>query len=344
MAMVATINTLALPAGPVGSSSGRTVTTASYAATPSPTPTPTPTPTPSPTPTTVTVTPSSAYVYPGGAQQYAASVADQNGNAIANPSVTWSSGDGTSIDGNGLLTMAVGSAGSFALFAASGSATGPAAAVALEPKYVLAGHGGTATIPATSAVAAGDVYGVAGNGSTGTLSTSGGSGLTDAQSMLLASLNTAIGSIATGVNVTAWAGEPTKFSGTPGQGVSVGNRVGGVPTPPGMGSGAPVTMRAPPQNGLTPDGSIRVNQDTGGVNALQVTTAQGQPIAGAVLRAYRASDYAVSPATARLRGETTTAADGGWVQPMYLSATTGYVLVVSYPDGRPSENVALNVP
>lgn len=78
-------------------------------------------------PASVTVTPSTATLTAVGAtQQLSASVADANGNAIANPSVDWGSDDDAvaTVDGSGLVT-AMGN-GDATITATSGSASGTA--------------------------------------------------------------------------------------------------------------------------------------------------------------------------------------------------------------------------
>ncbi len=95
-------------------------------------------------PTTVSVTPASAPVLAGGAQVYAAAVADQFGNPITGLTVTWASEDGASIDADGLLTTQA--TGNFNLTASVGGVTGHATADVVPPvtaadaAHILAGY------------------------------------------------------------------------------------------------------------------------------------------------------------------------------------------------------------
>jgi hypothetical protein len=66
-------------------------------------------------------------------------------------------------------------------------------------------------------------------------------------------------------------------------------------------------------------GNILVNHNTGGTDALRVTSG-GAAVAGATVRAYLKSEY--DAGTFTIRGTTTTNTDGRWQTPMYLSAGT----------------------
>ncbi|MCE5280212.1 MAG: hypothetical protein ABFD92_00070 [Planctomycetaceae bacterium] len=70
-----------------------------------------------------------------------------------------------------------------------------------------------------------------------------------------------------------------------------------------------------------------VDHDFGGVDALRYMHA-GQGVGGGTVRAYLTGDYAAGTYT--VRGSATTAADGRWLEPMYLPAGS-YTLTFSKP-------------
>ena len=74
------------------------------------------------------------------------------------------------------------------------------------------------------------------------------------------------------------------------------------------------------------DGSVPVNHDTGGTDALRYVTAEGAGIDNAVVRAYLKTDYdAGSRAPAFVRATSITGADGRWTRDMRLDPGT-YVI------------------
>lgn len=75
-------------------------------------------------------------------------------------------------------------------------------------------------------------------------------------------------------------------------------------------------------------GSVAVDHNYGGTDALAVMTVDGVRIADATIRAYRAADYtAGNRSDAFVVAQTTTNVDGRWVTPMLLDPSS-YVLLV----------------
>lgn len=77
----------------------------------------------------------------------------------------------------------------------------------------------------------------------------------------------------------------------------------------------------------TGDGDIAVNHNYGGTDELRITKS-GQPVDGATIRAYLATDTDFSDSTPPT---TFTGSDGRWIAPLMLDEDD-YVLVISKPD------------
>jgi hypothetical protein len=79
-------------------------------------------------------------------------------------------------------------------------------------------------------------------------------------------------------------------------------------------------------DGGSGDGDTPVNHDTGGTDAIRMTTLAGAGIGDVKIRAYLASEYAANPLTATVRGEAETEDDGRWHAPLMLSDGVEYRL------------------
>lgn len=79
------------------------------------------------------------------------------------------------------------------------------------------------------------------------------------------------------------------------------------------------------------NGDTLVNQNTGGVDNLQYLDISNNPVDNGLIRAYLTSDYTANAATARVRANATTIADGRWANPMYLDHGLNYTFVFEKP-------------
>jgi hypothetical protein len=95
-----------------------------------------------------------------------------------------------------------------------------------------------------------------------------------------------------------------------------------------------------PRNG---EGSVRVDHDYGGTDALQILETGGSPLNDAFIYAYKSEDY-VAGRTDRPRyakGQSQTDATGRWVFPMWLDPGTYNLVIVA--TGHIPSHVALTV-
>lgn len=79
----------------------------------------------------------------------------------------------------------------------------------------------------------------------------------------------------------------------------------------------------------TGSGTIPVDHNTGGPDALRYVDGQNAGVAGATVRAYAKADYDAGAYVER--GRTVTKADGRWVAPVYLDPGVAYTLTFAKP-------------
>jgi hypothetical protein len=109
-----------------------------------------------------------------------------------------------------------------------------------------------------------------------------------------------------------------------------------------ISSGIYVNVQGGTGAGLWP-----VNHNSGGANALQITTGPTSSptgVAGALITAYLATDFANSQLTSLAKGQTSTTTSGQWVAPLMLN-TGSYVLVISggNPAFQSNQNIGINI-
>lgn len=82
--------------------------------------------------------------------------------------------------------------------------------------------------------------------------------------------------------------------------------------------------------GSTGAGNTPVNHDTGGTDNLRIEV-MGAGVDAATIRAYLYSDWTANATTATLLGSSTTGPDGRWLDPIYLTSSNSYAIVVDKP-------------